>query len=888
MRDGARRLRRTIEGDDERASLHGVVRQLLDALVPLERYHVFPGPKILAHLGRLLDAAAYDELATTASKIARVRSAGTYRRLDLAAAHTKGFLELVSRGQTGLQMGREDPRPYFEVLLVDESDDEDNLRLKLRALRKPDDRFRYEIVVVSSFEDALVAAAANPSLSAAVLRFSFPFTRDGVEGELISRLYKLLGETRPDLRALKPGQRTARLGTLLKRLRPDLDMFRVTDAPVENLVGGSNAAFRRVFFQVEDHHDLHVSLLSALAERFETPFFDALRHYAERPTSMFHALPVSRGRTIAKSNWIQDFGAFYGSQLFLAETSATTGGLDSLLQPVGSLKKAQEVAARAFGSDRTYFVTNGTSTANKIVVQALAGPGDLVMLSHDCHKSHPYACILSGAHPVYLDGYPLKDLSMYGGIPLSVIKRRLLALKRLGQLHRLRILLLTNITFDGICYDPYRVMREVLAIHPGIVFVWDEAWFAYGGFSPLTRSRTAMAAARRLEAEIHSEEYRAEWEAWTPPAEDDDDAWVNTPLLPDPSEARVRVYATHSTHKTLTALRQGSMIHISDADYERSVEGPFHDAYMMHTSTSPNYQILASLDVGRRQAELEGYAMVSESIDLAFVLRERIHADPLLNKYFSVLGPSEMVPASLRSSGITHYVSRDGVLGPLESAYVGDEFVLDPTRVTVHVGGTGMDGDTFKRHLMDRHAVHINKTSRNSVLFLIHIGSSRGTIAHLVGVLSRIAEELNRWFEHATPPERAAHEARVRALTVELPPLPDFSAFHPLFVEPVDEGTGSGDLRRAHFLAQKPGSSRFVPLDAALLAAVTNGLQLVAASFVTPYPPGFPVLMPGQIVTPGILAYLLALDTKEIHGLHAELGLQVFCDETLTTHKLES
>ena len=887
MRDAARRLRRTVEGQDERISLHALVQAFLAALRPLERYHVFPGPTILAHVQRLLDTGAYDEFALAASKIARVRSAGSYRRIDLAAARTTGFLELVTRGHCGLRLGKVDSRPYFEVLLVDENDDEDDLRLKLRALRRPDDRFRYEIVVVSSFEDALVAAAANPSLSAAVLRFSFPFTGDGVEGELTDRLYTLLGESRPQLAGLKPGQRTSRLGTLLARLRPDLDLFRVTDAPVENVVG-ANAVFRRVFFQVEDHHDLHVSVLSALGERYDTPFFDALRHYAERPTAMFHALPVSRGRTIAKSNWIGDFGAFYGSQLFLAETSATTGGLDSLLQPSGSLKKAQSVAARAFGSDHTYFVTNGTSTANKIVVQALAGPGDLVMLSHDCHKSHPYACILAGAHPIYLDGYPLTDLSMYGGIPLSQIKRRLLELKRLGQLHRLRILLLTSITFDGICYDPYRVMREVLAIHPGIVFVWDEAWFAYGRFSPLARPRTAMDAARRLEAEIRSAEYRAAWDAWQPPPEDDVEAWLTTTILSDPTRAKVRVYATHSTHKTLTALRQGSMIHICDADYERSVEGAFHDAYMMHTSTSPNYQILASLDVGRRQAELEGYALVGESIDLALVLRERIGTDPLLQRYFRVLGPGAMVPGPLRSSGITRYIEPDGALGPLEVAYAHDEFVLDPTRVTVHVGRTGMDGDTFKTHLMDHHAVHINKTSRNSVLFLVHIGSSRGTIAHLVGVLTRIAQQLDRWFEHATPPERAVHTARVRALTEELPPLPDFSAFHPAFVSPADEGTGAGDLRGAHFLARREGASRFVPLDAALATAVGGGLQLVAASFVTPYPPGFPVLMPGQVVTQGILSYLLALDTKEIHGLNPELGLQVFCDEALTPAEKES
>jgi arginine decarboxylase len=133
-------------------------------------------------------------------------------------------------------------------------------------------------------------------------------------------------------------------------------------------------------------HDLHLSVLKGVYDRYDTPFFNALREYSERPTGMFHALPVSRARSVSKSLWIDDLGRFYGLKLFLAETSATTGGLDSLLQPTGSLKRAQELAARAFGASSTFFVTNGTSTANKIVTQALCRPGDIILMSHDCHK----------------------------------------------------------------------------------------------------------------------------------------------------------------------------------------------------------------------------------------------------------------------------------------------------------------------------------------------------------------------------------------------------------------------------------------------------------------------------------------------------------------------
>ena len=120
--------------------------------------------------------------------------------------------------------------------------------------------------------------------------------------------------------------------------------------------------------------ELHLSILDGIADRFDTPYFDNLQKYAQRPIGTFHALPVARGKSIFKSNWISDMGRFYGINLFLAESSATTGGLDSLLEPTGNIKVAQDKAARAFGADHVFFVTNGTSTSNKMVEQALLGP----------------------------------------------------------------------------------------------------------------------------------------------------------------------------------------------------------------------------------------------------------------------------------------------------------------------------------------------------------------------------------------------------------------------------------------------------------------------------------------------------------------------------------
>jgi arginine decarboxylase len=889
LRDASRRLQYVARRGGEVDALKGACEAAFELLRWLEAYHAFPGRFVLAELEHHFTNGHYEALARQSLRVVRLLNTSAYRRLDLATSAVSDYADLLNVSHLSdvvHESASREPRPYFEVLLVDEltEEEEKQVRSRLRRLRRADDAFLYEVICVRSFEDALVAALVNFNIESCIVRNIFPF-RSSLQMDVLRQIYALLQRSPESYGALMPGERTLELGRALRRLRPELDLYLVTDAPVEDVAGEPSQQYRRVFYQQEDYQDLHLSILKGIHARYESPFFEALRRYSQKPTGMFHALPISRGRTIAKSHWIGDMGRFYGSNMFLAETSATTGGLDSLLQPTGSLRSAQEAAARAFGSRRTYFVTNGTSTANKIVLQALVRPGDIVMLAHDCHKSHPYAVILAGAMPIYLDAYPLTEYSMYGGVPLEEIKRQLLALRRVGRLDKLRMLLLTNITFDGITYDPLRIMEEVLAIKPDLIFVWDEAWFAYGRFEPTLRQRTAMAATERLRARLRSPEYREEYRRWREEFDaldpEDDATWQGRRLLPDPAQARVRVYATHSTHKTLTALRQGSMIHVHDQDFELRTEEMFDEAYMTHTSTSPNYQILASLDVGRRQVELEGYEMVERSVELAMTLRRRVNSDPELRKYFRMLDPAQMIPARFRESKIEEYGPPPSKAELLQEAWRKDEFVLDPTRVTLDVSRTGMDGDTFKKLLMDRHDIHVNKTSRNSLLFLIHIGMTRGTIAHLVKVLTEIARDLDDRLEHQSAVQRGAFEGRVASLSRNLPPLPNFSRFHDAFRADPQGRTPEGDMRGAFFLAYDETACAFEALGPELERAVEAGREIVSASFVTPYPPGFPVLVPGQVFSQEIVAYLRALDVKEIHGFDPEFGLRVFTPEAL-------
>ncbi len=851
----------------------------LGVIGPIERFWAFPGTPAFLKLRRLFTAGKYDRCAALAAGLNRALATESYRggqAFDQAAEDGAydPLLPLSEQARTD--------RRYFEVLVIEDMSEEQerSLREELRRWRRPDDKFVYEIVVVPSFDDAMLAARLNFKLQACVIRRRFA-RRSRYDLSLLGPLVNMPGSE--DLMDHSPEERAQVLARSLAKIRPELDLYLMTEISVEDLAGRLSHHFRRIFHTHEGSLELHLSILDGIAARYHTPFFDALRAYSHRPTGVFHALPVSHGKSIVNSHWIRDMVDFYGLDIFLAETSATCGGLDSLLEPTGPLREAQELAAETFGSRQTYFVTNGTSTANKIVVQALVQPGDIVLVDRNCHQSHHYGLMLAGAMVIYLDAYRLNPYSMYGAVPLREIKSQLLALRRAGKLDRVKMLLLTNCTFDGLVYDVHRVMQECLAIKPDLVFLWDEAWFAFARFHPVLRPRTAMRAARTLAEGLRSPEYRASYETFAaevgPIDSAPDELLLERRLFPDPARARVRVYATQSTHKTLTSLRQGSMIHVFDHDFSQKVEETFHEAYMTHTSTSPNYQILASLDLGRRQAALEGFELVQKQIENAMRLRDAVDHHPLLSKYIRCLTTADLIPAAYRPAGIDQPL-RAG-LPKMMQAWEMDEFVLDPSRITVYIGGTGIEGDTFKRsHLMDRYGVQINKTTRNTVLFMTTIGTTRSSVAYLIEVLVSLVRELDARVTDMSPAERDAHERAVLRLTAPSAPLPDFSGFHPSFKDSDDQSSPEGDVRRAFYLAYNDSYCDYLKPDE-VEQRIENGEPVVSTTYVTPYPPGFPVLVPGQVFSQQILAFMQSLDTPEVHGYRPELGYRVYVDKAL-------
>jgi arginine decarboxylase len=855
--------------------------ELFNSLSPIETYWAFPGRAAFEYLQRQCDHHNYEDAAFTVRRIHRALTSGAYRRRAIPIERGESDPDDLEDEALLSPEARALTKPYFEVLIVDDLNEQQErwLRSSIYRMRRSEDQFIYETVVVPSLEDALIGVLFNHNIQAVVVRPGLSL-KSSNELAILKKYLRRIG-SEEDFDELLPEDYGPELCRLIAKVRPELDAYLITDRSVEAIAGKDLGLCRRVFYNQEDFLELHLNILRGVQSRFKTPFFTALKEYSKQPTGVFHAMPISRGKSISRSHWIQDMGAFYGPNIFLAETSATSGGLDSLLEPHGPIKQAQELAARAFGAKHTFFATNGTSTCNKIVVQALVRPGDIILVDRDCHKSHHYGMVLAGAHVVYLDSYPLNEYSMYGAVPLREIKHQLLQLKADGKLDRVRMLLLTNCTFDGLVYNVERVMEECLAIKPDLVFLWDEAWFAFARFGPTYRQRTAMHVAQVLRERLASPEHEAAYAKQQDKLKGaDDQTLLGTRLLPPPT-ARVRVYSTQSTHKTLTSLRQGSMIHVHDQDFKGEVEEAFHEAYMTHTSTSPNYQIIASLDVGRRQVELEGFEFVQRQVEAAMALRRAIATHPLLQKYFKVLTAGDMIPAEYRESGIQSYYDSEQGWNDIWESWASDEFVLDASRITLAVGGTGWDGDTFKTQiLMDKYGIQVNKTSRNTVLFMTNIGTTRSSVAYLIEVLVQIAQDLDDLLDDASRMEKLSFERRVKNLVEDLPPLPDFSRFHDAFRP--GKSTSEGDIRSAFFLAYDETACDYVDLYDPALDELVSKKDVVSASFIIPYPPGFPILVPGQVISVEILNFMRALDVNEIHGYRPDLGLRVFNEAALS------
>ena len=784
----------------------------LTLLNTFEYLWAYPGHETIQQLNLYFSAGQDDAFRLLANNLYQAIKHKTYLRQEFIPFYSN--LSNLNKPNTELltnQYSKKDTNEskYFEVLLIHPAakEFESIYRSSLANYKNNKQVLLYDLVVVDNAQDAILAILANPTIQTCVYL-------DGIAGA--SKINQSLVESyQPYTDLIDASTTTTQLHQVISIIRPELDHIYIGT----ELVGDDiQKSFSHIIYteSYEFYADLDYHILSGINHRQDAPFFNALCSYSRNPKVNFHALPISQCQSLQDSTWMDDVIDFYGSDIFNAETSSTMGGMDSLMDPKGSISQAQSKASALFQSKNTFFITNGTTSANKIVMQANLRPDDIVLISSDCHKSIPYSIMLVGANPIFLETYPLEKYDLYGCVTLERIIQVLLDLKQQGQLDKVRQITLTNSTFDGLVYNVEEYMLAILAIKPDIIFHWDEAWFSFASFNPLYLGKTAMQVAKKL-ASKKDREYS------------------------------VRVYSTQSVHKTLSAFRQASMLHIYDEDFKNN---DFYEAYRTHTSTSPNYQIIASLDFARRQMSLEGYALVQKSIELANQFRFRIDNSPVLKKYFKALAQQDLIPIELRNSS--------------------QQIFLDPTRVTLDISATGIDGSNFRQLLMTQYDIQINKTSRNTVLFIINIGTNESAIDYLIQTLEQISHQL-------TTTTQLDHKPAIID-------LPQSREYHKSFV-PVESGLGNGfqavNIRKAYYAGLDKKNTRFQYLNHGLIEDVLVDRKVISAGFVTPYPPGFPIIVPGQIITYDILLYLQNIKISEIHGYSVDNGLKIFTEEFL-------
>ncbi len=543
----------------------------------------------------------------------------------------------------------------------------------------------------------------------------------------------------------------------ITRFRPELDIYiliaqehedEIVDALFAEAVDG-------YFYREErDYRGMYRILNAQIQERSRTPFYDQLKNYVWMAKDSWHTPGHSSGESLRGSPWANDFYEFMGEHIFDADLSVSVKMLDSLMEPTGVIAEAQTVAAKAFGARRTFFATNGTSTANKVIFQTLLAPGEKLLLDRNCHKSVHHGVVLSGAHPVYLDSSVNAKYSLYGPVPKKTI------LSAIRKHPDAQALILTSCTYDGLRYDLAPIVEA--AHKKGIKVIVDEAWYGFARFHPAFRPTALEAGAD---------------------------------------------YATQSTHKVLSAFSQASMIHVNDPGFNEHL---FRENFNMHTSTSPQYSMIASLDVARKQAVMEGYKLLSRTLLLAQELRAQINSTGV----FRVLELADLLPEEVKHDNIR----------------------LDPTKVTVDISSCGYSVEDLQRELFDRYNIQVEKSTFNTLTLLLTIGTTRSKVSRLYDALMRIARE-----------------GRAPRRLYRFPEIPGFTKLRYL---PRDAFYCGGEL--VPLVDEKDNVRRAL-------------LERICADQIVPYPPGIPVLVPGQVITRDIVRYLIGLlrsqKRVELHGI---------------------
>ena len=572
-------------------------------------------------------------------------------------------------------------------------------------------------------------------------------------------------------------------------------------------------------------------------ETVQPPFFKALLDYAEDGSYSWHCPGHSGGVAFLKSPVGQMFHQFFGENMLRADVCNAVEELGQLLDHTGPVAESERNAARIFNADHCFFVTNGTSTSNKMVWHHTVAPGDVVVVDRNCHKSNLHAIIMTGAIPVFLK--PTRNhFGIIGPIPRSefdveAIKAKIRANPLLAGVDadtvKPRILTLTQSTYDGVVYNTETIKAELDGYVDTLHF--DEAWLPHAAFHPFYGPYHSMGKKRAR-----------------------------------PKESLV--FATQSTHKLLAGISQARHVLVQDSQHRKLDRHLFNEAYLMHTSTSPQYAIIASCDVAAAMMEPPGgTALVEESIlealDFRRAMRKVEEEFGDQDWWFKVWGPDNLVDEGIGRAD--DWIIKDNEADAKWHGFgqLADGFnMLDPIKSTIVTPGLAMDGKfaetgipaSIVTKFLAEHGVIVEKTGLYSFFIMFTIGITKGRWNSLLTALQQFKDD----YEKNQPMWRI---------------LPEFCQKHKRY-----ERMGLRDLcQHVHQMYAKYDIARLTtemylsdlepamkPSDAYAYIAhrKTERVEIdelegrITTSLITPYPPGIPLLIPGEVFNKTIVDYL--------------------------------
>ena len=729
---------------------------------------------------------------------------------------------------------------HFPVIVIDEDFRSENASgLGIRALAKAIEDEGIEVIGVTTYNDLSQFAQQQSRASAFILSIDDEEFTPGPEiDQAVLNLRAFIEEIRfrnSEIPIYLYGEtKTSRHipNDILRELHGFIHMFEDTPEFVA----------RHIIRETR-------SYLDGLAP----PFFRALTDYAQDGSYSWHCPGHSGGVAFLKSPVGQMFHQFFGENMLRADVCNAVDELGQLLDHSGPVAASERNAARIFSCDHLYFVTNGTSTSNKMVWHSTVAPGDVVIVDRNCHVSILHAITMTGAIPVFL--MPTRNhFGIIGPIPLEEfrwenIEKKIKANPFAREVNaKPRVLTLTQSTYDGIVYN-VDTIKEMLDGKVDTLH-FDEAWLPHATFHDYYRGMHAIGQNR-------------------------------------PRCKESVIFSTQSTHKMLAGLSQASQILVQDSDTRKLDRHSFNEAYLMHTSTSPQYAIIASCDVSAAMMEPPGgNALVEESILEAIDFRRamrKIDEEFGDSWWFKVWGPEQLVEEGIgdRDNWMLKSDDRWHGFGNLADGFN----MLDPIKATVITPGLdvsgafsnpGMPAAVVTKYLAE-HGIIVEKTGLYSFFIMFTIGITKGRWNSLVTELQQFKDD----YDNNRPLWRILPEFVGKYPQYEKVGLRDLCTQ----IHGVYKANDIARLTTEMYLSNMEPAMRPADAWSKLAHREIDRVEIdqlegrITCVLLTPYPPGIPLLIPGERFNATIVRYLKfaksfnqkfpGFDT-DIHGLVAD------------------